>query len=92
MVTRQDQYNVEISQEDFTNFLEKCTLPLPPHLSQKFQRISKEFNNNIQYIMNYIYMIQRNQDQIPTGPNGAPHPGYNHDRAKLNHKYENLLQ
>lgn len=41
--------------------------------------------------MNYIYMIQRNQDQIPIGPNGAPHPGYNHDKVKLTHKYENLL-
>ena len=47
----------EISQEDFNNFLHKCTLNLPPQLSQKFVRLSKEFNNNIDYIMNYVYRL-----------------------------------
>ena len=47
----------DISQEDFNNFLHKCTLTLPPQLSQKFVRLSKEFNNNIDYIMNYVYKL-----------------------------------
>ena len=50
----------EISQEDFNNFLHKCTLNLPPQLSQKFVRLSKEFNNNIDYIMNYVYKLVGN--------------------------------
>eukprot|EP00347_Sterkiella_histriomuscorum_P000882 403374161 len=49
--------NQDISQDDFHEFLQKCTLPLPTQLSQKFQRISKEFNNNITYIMNYVYNL-----------------------------------
>ena len=47
----------EISQEDLNNFLHKCTLTLPPQLSQKFVRLSKEFNNNIDYIMNFVYKL-----------------------------------
>ena len=56
----------EISQEDFNNFLHKCTLPLPNQLSQKFVRLSKEFNNNIDYIMNYVYRLVGQQQQNGT--------------------------
>ena len=71
-------------------FLEKCTLPLPPHLSQKFHRISKEFNNNIGFIMNYVYMVA-NSNSLPTGPNGVILPGFTADKNKLASKYDNLL-
>lgn len=50
----------EICQDDFNNFLHRCTLTLPPQLSQKFVRLSKEFNNNIDYIMNYVYKLVGN--------------------------------
>lgn len=47
----------EISQDDFNNFQHKCTLNLPSQLSSKFIRLSKEFNNNIDYIMSYVYKL-----------------------------------
>lgn len=55
MVTKMVQYNTEFTQEDFNSFIERCILPLPANLSQKFHRISKEFNNNINFITNYVY-------------------------------------
>lgn len=82
----------EISQEDFNNFLHKCTLNLPPQLSQKFVRLAKEFNNNIDYIMNYVYKLV---GQVPPEPAKAPKAAGSSplaEKNKFHNKYENLIK
>lgn len=87
----------EICQDDFNNFLHRCTLTLPPQLSQKFVRLSKEFNNNIDYIMNYVYKLVGNSQMHNTSPTQSENnlvagpPGIA-EKNKFHSKYENLIK
>ncbi|CDW90482.1 UNKNOWN [Stylonychia lemnae] len=95
--------NTDICQDDFQNFLARCSLPLPNKLSQKFQRISKEFNNNITYIMNYVYnLLQQTPQPLVTSnlvqttqinaTNAQLLENAQTDKSRQQTKYENLVQ
>lgn len=70
--------------EDPNNYISQYTLTLPAQLNQNqnFARFFHEFNNNIDYILKYVYkLLPQTQTQHLS----------NSEKTRLTQKYDNLL-